>query len=69
MDKRRKEEDRDCKKQALAGWCVFWGNMRCLVVVLRRNTKRVTGRIGGGQVVMLVPAYGGDRSVIGQQHR
>ena len=45
---------------------MFWGNMRCLVVVLRRNTKRATGRIGGGQVVMFVPAYGGDRIVLGQ---
>ena len=48
MDKRRKEEDRDCKKQALAGWCVFWGNTRYLFVVHRRNATRATGRIGGG---------------------
>ena len=49
MDKRRKEEDMDCKTQAMAGVCVFWGNTRCLVVVLRQNTTRASGRIGVGQ--------------------
>ena len=69
MDKRRKEEDMDCKTQAMAGLCVFWVNTKCLVVVLRQNTTRSSGRIGVGQYVLFVPAYGGDRSVLGQQHR
>ena len=40
MDKRRKVEDMYCKNQVKAGVCVMWGNTRCLIVVLRRNTMR-----------------------------
>ena len=56
----------DCKTQVMAGLCVFWVNTRCLVVVRRQNTTRESGRIGVGQYVLFVPAYGGDRIVLGQ---
>ena len=59
MDKRRKEEDVDCKTQAMVGVCAFWVKTRCLVVVRRQNTTRAAGRIGIGQYVLFVPAYGG----------
>ena len=49
----------DCKKQAMAGVCVYWVKTRYLVVVRIQNTTRAAGRILIGRYVLVVPADGG----------
>ena len=66
MNKRKKRRGYGLQKCRLWQECVFWVNTRCLVVVRRQNTTRAAGRIGVGQYVLFVPAYGGDRIVLGQ---
>ena len=58
-DRRRKQEEMDCKKQAMAGVCVYWVKTRYLVVVRIQKTTRAAGRILIGRYVLVVPADGG----------